>query len=290
MVRTVIIDDELYAITGLKHELSKFNKIEVVGTYQSGADFVRDYPKLRPELIFLDIEMAGNDGLAVARQVIDIAGESCPHIVFVTAFSNYAVNAFEIAAIDYLVKPVTPGRLERTLGRLFPLEKIAIETFGLFTINLGNREIGVNWRSKKSEELFLYLLLQKGHFIAKDKIVNDIWPHLPPEKGFSNLYLNNYYVKNCLREADLDIPIISERGKMKMNLHGIECDFLLFDQYLKEMPRLSRPEQLLRFDKIISIYQGLLLDNYYFSWNEVAQRYYDVRFAEILSDKPSSRR
>jgi two-component system response regulator AlgR len=113
-LRTLIVDDEPLAIERLERLCHRSSLLEVVGTAASGAQALPLIPRLAPDVLLLDIGMAGLDGLAVARQV---QGEHVPAVIFTTAFDNFAIAAFELAAIDYLLKPVGADRLEIAAAR-----------------------------------------------------------------------------------------------------------------------------------------------------------------------------
>ncbi len=113
-IRTVLVDDEPLAIEGLEVRLKAFKDIEVVATCPNGRKAIEATRKKKPDLIFLDIQMPGFDGFDVIRSLI---GDFMPLVVFVTAFDQYALKAFEAHALDYLLKPVDDALLRRTIQR-----------------------------------------------------------------------------------------------------------------------------------------------------------------------------
>lgn len=114
-IRTILVDDEKLAIQGLQLRLQAFDDIEIVATCQNGREAIRKIKTLKPDLVFLDIQMPGFDGFSVVQGVMDI---DPPLFVFVTAYSEHAIRAFEAQAVDYLMKPVEPERLADTLDRV----------------------------------------------------------------------------------------------------------------------------------------------------------------------------
>lgn len=114
-IRTILVDDEKLAIQGLELRLQPFEDIEIVGTCHNGREAIRKIKTLKPDLVFLDIQMPGFDGFSVVQGVMDI---DPPLFVFVTAYSEHAIKAFEAQAIDYLMKPVEPERLADTMDRV----------------------------------------------------------------------------------------------------------------------------------------------------------------------------
>ncbi|MBI5282906.1 MAG: response regulator [Candidatus Solibacter usitatus] len=113
MIRILIVDDELPARQRLRRLLSAFDTVEIAGEAADGPSAIEQIRALRPDLVLLDIEMPGCRGTEVAASL----PEPRPHIVFVTAYDQYAVEAFELHALDYLLKPVSRDRLAQVLDR-----------------------------------------------------------------------------------------------------------------------------------------------------------------------------
>lgn len=114
-MRVLIVDDEAPARRRMQRLLAQLDDVEVVGEAASGTTAVEAIRALAPDVVFLDIQMPEGDGFDV---VAAIGAAEMPHTVFVTAFDEYAVRAFEVAAADYILKPFTPERLAATVERL----------------------------------------------------------------------------------------------------------------------------------------------------------------------------
>jgi two-component system LytT family response regulator len=112
-LRVLIADDEPLARQRLEDLLASEPDLEIVGEASGGAEAVEKIAELRPDLVFLDVQMPGLTGMQVAETV----GTEMPVTVFVTAYDQYALKAFELAAVDYLVKPFDDERFEQTLRR-----------------------------------------------------------------------------------------------------------------------------------------------------------------------------
>src|SRR4029077_16046761 len=113
---TVVVDDEQLACDELSYMLKDFPEVEVVATGCNGLEAVELIQKLEPELVFLDVHMPGLDGLGVIRRLRERDIE-LPHFIFVTAYAQFAVEAFRLEAMDYLLKPVEKNRLSETIER-----------------------------------------------------------------------------------------------------------------------------------------------------------------------------
>src|ERR1035438_5251073 len=110
----IVADDEPLARDELRFLLDEIGDVEVIGTAANGLEAVELIKKLDPMLAFLDIQMPGLDGLGVVRRLKE-GGVPLPHIVFSTAYEQFAVEAFRLEAMDYLTKPVERERLEETI-------------------------------------------------------------------------------------------------------------------------------------------------------------------------------
>jgi two-component system response regulator LytT len=115
-LRAVVVDDEQLAREELCFQLDRVGGVEVVGQAGNGVDAVRIITDSEPDLVLLDVQMPGLTGFEVARRLLD--GNLDAHIVFVTAFDQYALEAFEVNAVDYLLKPVEPRRLEQAIEKV----------------------------------------------------------------------------------------------------------------------------------------------------------------------------
>jgi DNA-binding LytR/AlgR family response regulator len=118
-LRSLLIDDELNARTRLRRLLQNENRVEIVGEAQDGREAVAEIERLRPDLIFLDIQMPGLDGFQVLRALP--ASLPSPLVIFVTGFHEHAMAAFNANAIAYLLKPVEADRLRDVVERAWRL-------------------------------------------------------------------------------------------------------------------------------------------------------------------------
>jgi len=114
-MKTIVVDDEELARDELRFLLEQLGGIDIVAQAGNGVDALRVIEEYQPDLIMLDVQMPGLTGFEVARRVVQAGIES--QLVFVTAYDQYAIDAFEVNAVDYLLKPVEPGRLATAVER-----------------------------------------------------------------------------------------------------------------------------------------------------------------------------
>ncbi|MFC2119486.1 LytR/AlgR family response regulator transcription factor [Bacteroidota bacterium] len=122
-MKALIVDDERLARTELKRLLASFKEINVVGEAVNADDALEKIQELKPDLLFLDIQMPGKTGFDMLEEL-----DAVPTVIFVTAYDEYALKAFEYNALDYLLKPIEPKRLEETVNKL--IEKKRKKTIG----------------------------------------------------------------------------------------------------------------------------------------------------------------
>ncbi|AGB19490.1 LytR/AlgR family response regulator transcription factor [Thermoanaerobacterium thermosaccharolyticum] len=117
VLRSLIVDDEIPAIEGLKRLLEDYkNTLEVVGTATNGTEAFEKIISLKPDVVFLDIDIPKINGINVASNISSL--EKVPLVIFVTAYDSYAIDAFEIGAVDYLLKPINPCRLNKAINKI----------------------------------------------------------------------------------------------------------------------------------------------------------------------------
>ncbi|MFZ5590208.1 MAG: LytR/AlgR family response regulator transcription factor [Bacillota bacterium] len=127
-LKALIVDDEYPARQELRYALSNFNNIEIVGEATSAQEALALIKALDYQVLFVDISMPGMTGLELAAALQELPRQ--PYIIFVTAYDEYAVQAFEVNAVDYLLKPVEPGRLKKAIDKVVRLTQESAETAG----------------------------------------------------------------------------------------------------------------------------------------------------------------
>ena len=114
-ITALIVDDEPLALKVLRAKLEKIANVEIIGECNNGREAVKSIADLSPDVVFLDIQMPGVDGFGVIKQV---QSEVMPLVVFTTAFQQYAIDAFEVHAVDYILKPIDLERLQTAIHRV----------------------------------------------------------------------------------------------------------------------------------------------------------------------------
>src|SRR5207302_1004723 len=148
-LRAVVVDDEQLARDELGYLLGQLGGVEVIGQAGNGVEALSTIERLQPDVVFLDVQMPGLTGFEVARRMLDTRNGS--HIIFVTAYDQHAIEAFEVNAVDYLLKPVEQARLELALQRA--RRRIEIDRMDRSADGTGAGPAGLNAQLEKIVQL-----------------------------------------------------------------------------------------------------------------------------------------
>ena len=275
MIRAIIVDDEQPAIDVLKYFLGNNGKVEIVGAFTDPAEVLKNLAVLGPDLVFLDIDMPGMNGINLGKSILAIKADA--KIVFVTAFRNYAVEAFDIRALDYLLKPLMQEKVDRAVGRMLDAMGAAslkgTELAGCKVFCLGKFEVygtvsdeAVKWRTSKVEELFAYLLCNQNITVPKLQLIDKLWPDDETGNVENKLHATVSMLKKSLKEAALEISIQFSSGGYRME-PGSEFvwDAEEFSKFAaKELP--VNPDTVGGFEKIAGVYRGGFLQEKEYRW------------------------
>ncbi|WP_260286964.1 LytR/AlgR family response regulator transcription factor [Peribacillus aracenensis] len=173
MMKAFIVEDEPLARDELKYLLKRSRQVEVLGEAEGIEDAMREISRLKPELVFLDIELAEGNGLHLAKQLAEL--DPAPSLIFATAYDEFALQAFELYAFDYLLKPFNEKRIRQTLDKLMkqrkidkgesrtapPASRTAVEQTGKLAVSIDDRIVLID------RDHILFIGLVEGKTIIK---------------------------------------------------------------------------------------------------------------------------
>ncbi|MBD2846904.1 response regulator [Paenibacillus sp. IB182496] len=294
-MRAILIDDEKPALQHLERLLRADGRIEVTGKFTSAKEGLAYLDANGVDLVFLDIGMPEMNGLEAGEYIQQLDGSI--RIVYVTAYSEYALEAFELNALDYLLKPVLPARFAKMLDRISAYSRLrepqaqtaaaqAAESAEavsgaaaqpqvlcfkwLALWDAGGSGDKLRWRTMKSQELFAYLLHHKGEWVSKDRMIETLWPEHPHERAVNLLHTSIYQIRKMLKEQ---VPAGTiEYAQSGYRLSGeIVTDDRLFESGLREEAQREQPDWS-RIDRLLGLYRGEYLEDYDYAWAQSRQR------------------
>ncbi|MFF2483495.1 response regulator [Paenibacillus sp. NPDC058071] len=248
-MRVILVDDDPTMHLILRKMLQKLPEVHVAGAFtdaKSAVSFLQEHADIG--LAFVDISMKGENGLEFAARLR--SSGSPVQLVFVTSHKDFALEAYELSVIDYLVKPVSQERLQRTVHRALTnwrafqwttnqvpppqdAERFSITALG--DIVVSNEAGRVKWISRKCTELFAYLLLYRGRRIPRSKLVTDIFGGM--EQAGAENYLNTtvYQLRKSLEPLGMREVIRSENDGYAIELKGAIIDYVEFEAKANEL-------------------------------------------------------
>lgn len=277
----MLLDDEKAMIIIMKRLLSKIDGIAVSGSFLRGADALKFVGSQAVDVAFVDIQMADGHGVERARQM----KAQCPglQIVFVTSHKDYALDAFEVGAVDYLVKPVSLERLKLTISRLAGNRNAAVATTenstwtpdaaaakltvkGLGGLTAHSRHGDVKWMSGKSAELFAYLLIQRDKGAPRDQILEDLFDGVT--NRHTNTYLNTavYQLRKMLKQHGVGASVVSYNKRYKLRPETVEAGFIVFEERIGEIGEITDSNYKLACE-IDKLYAGDLFGDMGYLWS-----------------------
>ncbi len=276
MLKTIIIDDERLPIKQLERNLKDFEFIEIVDTFTKPLQALEAIKEKSPDLIFLDIEMPRVNGLELAQKIMDY--NSKIEIVFVTAYNQYALEAFEVCAMGYLLKPIKKEQLEKVLNHIqnrhnpIQLEcksveknqEIIIQSLGKLDIIKNGTPMNIKWRTAKIKELFAYYVHNRKREIHRNELLEILWGDMEYERALVNLNTSNYQLKKQLENnVDKAITIQYQKDYYRLNLDNVTCDIDIFqDQISKDIT----PQNSKYFQNLLEKYKGTYFENVQGIW------------------------
>ncbi|WMT39315.1 response regulator [Paenibacillus sp. D2_2] len=292
-MRMILVDDEKLALDFLERQLSKVGNVEIVGKYTDPLIARDEILHREVDAIFLDISLPELDGIRLADQLL----EKRPglNIIFVTAYNDYAVQAFDLNALDYIVKPVQTERLVKTLDRIRLRLNLKSEVNELLTGDIhlnvfrqvsigtpGNTSL-LQWRTSKAQELFLYLLQHREQLVRKSVLIDLLWQDHDPEKIYSQLYTTVYHIRKALEPYKDCFQIANTTDGYVLHLNQIVLDICEWDRRLSILPPLSA-NSIDIYQELIKMYTGDYLQEYDYWWAESERQRYKSAWLKLSYD------
>lgn len=280
MIKAICIDDEQLALDYLERLIHKLNGIKVIGKYVDPLEGLQKVLETNVDLVFLDIHLPELNGIQLAEEILKEKPDI--NIVFVTAYDIYAVEAFEINAIDYLVKPIKLERLKVTVDRVLRRlkEEIVVDRRNVLRMKISEylsfeMEEGIfkpiAWRTAKAQELFLYLLQNHGTLVEKGTLMELLWKDKNVEKGYNLLYTTIYNVRKALSSYTDNFIIHNTSDGYLLELKDVSIDLFDWINKITILPMISHAS-INEYEQLLNEYPGSYLKQHDYVWIEAERQ------------------
>jgi Response regulator containing CheY-like receiver and SARP domains len=293
MLSAVIVDDEIPVLNLLKMFLQKTEQVNVLETFTEPNEALENMINIKPDVVFLDIEMPEINGLELASRLIEQNNELM--VVFVTGYNQYALEAFRVNALDYILKPVNQNTIQKCVSRLIKLriprneKKVEkrekkICCFGDFEVYGNNGPI--KWPTRKVEEMLAYFTVHRDSNVEGWGLGEILWPEEEPEKIKANLHTSLFRLRKTIKENGLPIEVSSKKGGKgiyRCSLRELSCDLMEFEN--ADLKNLNvNKSNVDKFEQICSLYRDDLFLGKNYGWCEGEKEYLQRCYLNILKN------
>lgn len=291
MIRTIIIDDEELSLLALEKKLQIFPDIKIVRSYTTHENVFDDLKNESIDAIFLDIEMKDINGIELAQEIL--SSYPSTQVVFVSGHTNYAVNAFELESIDYLLKPVTAKRLEKTVKRLKTRTQsqskaivnktkpiLKIYCFGALQVYFNEKPL--RFRTAKTKELFAFLTANMGKYVHRDIIIEKLWPEHDYKNAKTYLHTCLSHLRKAFSGLGISNPISFINQSYCLMLDNVLFDADEFNKLAKDILN-SKALDFKTIESAIEKYKGPFLEINAYEWVYEYSETYKETLLHILT-------
>lgn len=284
MFKVVIVEDEKPILELMKVIIGRNPHCTIIGAFNNPLEALANLPELRPDIAFLDVEMPKMNGLELAQRMMDFTDHT--RIIFTTAYKQYALDAFKVYAFDYILKPVTPAAIERVTNQLMKLDRssvpvepqvrhASIRCFGGFEVR--NPEgVLVRWPTRKTEELFAYLLCHPGRDISKWQLADMLWPEMSEDRASHNLHNTIYRLKKIMKEQEIGMDVIKSNDGY--TLDTLNCVYDLLEFLKSDVALMEGMQDAAQTERLCTLYRGPLLERKEYLWKAQLEEGYGKQY------------
>lgn len=230
-MKIAYIDDEQYALDNFKYMCKDIEGIESVECFDNYIELL-NYLKFNDvALVFSDINMQEINGLELIKYIKGI--DDAIEVVYVTKEGKYALQAFEVGAFGYILKPYTSDKLQAPIEKMKKLylqrrqKIIDVKAFGRFDVFINGKS--VFFKNKKAKELFALLIDRRGGVVTMEQAIDTLWEDRPMDDSTKTLYrIAAKSLRDTLAEVNCADVLIESRGQRALNLEKIKCDYFDF--------------------------------------------------------------
>jgi two-component system, LytTR family, response regulator len=243
MIKAFAVDDELPALRGMEYLLERAKNIEFK-LFQNHLEAIEKVKTDFPDVVFLDIDMPSANGIELALKLQDIKPDII--IVFVTAHSEFAVDAFKAYPLDYILKPIDEERFEKTLGHIQKIieEKstksesmranpVKIRCLGSFDFIVQHQSPISHKNGRRFQELFAYLIFRNGEAVTRSKLIDTMFDGVMDKKNINYIHVVVYNLRKLLTEYGISYTLSFNNESYTLNISTGFCDIVDLCAFVK---------------------------------------------------------
>lgn len=274
-MRVMLIDDEQPCLDEFSYLLGKYPDIEIAGTFTNPLRGMDAVEKVKPDAVFLDIDMPHTNGMELALRIQSLQAGII--VVFVTAYAKYALDSFKAYPLDYLLKPVKEARLDATvehMRRQYALmhpnsndrqDSLRITCFGRFSLSVPGAAGDIKWGTRRVKELFLYLIDRCGAAPSRSELVRAVFGGVDDRKTANNIYVTIYKLRGLLDSMDAGRQLMRLKEDYSLEIAPGVCDYTEFMRFAWQNAVIT-PKNAVAAAKALNLCAGAYLEDVDCEW------------------------
>ncbi|PYI56337.1 response regulator [Paenibacillus flagellatus] len=293
MIRVIAVDDEQPALRGVAKVLEQVEDVQVAGLFDKPVACLEYALTVQEpiDLVLIDMDMPTMHGLELAGRLRECRPDM--HIAFLTAYEEFAKDAFDVEALDYLLKPVMKDDIVRTIERVRkrggretaadapPERGIAVHRMGPFSV-MSETGVPIRFRNSKGKELLAYLHQHRGKPVSKSHIMEELWHGRDVERTLVNLHTTVYQLRKDLEACGIPDPIQQSKtagGSYCLNWPVGFDDVVAFET---EVERFRQSLSVVHALRAVQLYGGGYLTGSGYGWAAPMQAQLELSYAMML--------
>lgn len=289
-MKVILIDDEKPGLEEITHLLGKYPDFEIGGAFTNPLQVLEAMEATAPDAVFLDIDMPHMNGLELALRIQ--AQYPGIIIVFITAYSRFALDAFKAYPLDYILKPIKEARLEAAVEHMrkqYALmhpqnasgpDGLKITCFGKFKLTLPGGMEEIKWGTRRVRELFLYLVDRCGRPATRSELLNAIFPGQEAKKASNNLYVTTYKLRSLLASIDPGHRFIRLEDDYSLEIAPGICDYTDFMKFALQNATITE-NNAVAAARALNVYDRGYLEEEDCPWAGETAAYCEVEYERL---------
>jgi two-component system, LytTR family, response regulator len=285
-MRAVLIDNEKLELDEVAYALED-EGIAVIGAFTDSTEGYDFIIKEKPDVVFLDIDMPKVNGIQLALKLQDVMPDI--NIIFVSAYPQFALEAYKAYPLDFLLKPVYKERLEKALAQLNKtiIKNRAIETetieykiscFGRIKFLKNNKEI--EFQTRMAKEMLAYLISNFDTAIYKDELLSALFND-SNEKNINNMRVSLFRLRKTIEDSGVPRNVLSIRSNLALDIKEGVCDYIDFCRFIS-CSSVINDGNIARAQNFVDLYNGKLFDDIDAVWADEKREWLSVEAESLI--------
>lgn len=290
MIRVMIVDDEKPALEDLEYHLKKYKYIKVVSKIQKVNEVFASISQEKPDAIFLDVDMPEKNGLKLSQEIKKLNKDLI--IIFVSAYSQYALESFNSFPLDYIMKPISERRLKKSMDQLLYIfeqkmkenmikgNKKIVKCFHKFQV-ISNDYSEVKFPTRQTKEMLAYLICHYERQVTRKELINYIFGGIEDKKNVNLLHVTAYKLRNLLVDAGVQENQMQISGNYILKAADGICDYIDFVKFYNRTPFIDK-ENIEKSENIMNTYEGPYLQDEDYIWADEIRTQMELQYEKLV--------